>query len=67
MNVQERKKERRKERKGAKQTSPKGLDTTNWTPTPGPSQFSNCVQGGFIGKTILRYDWGGGTTGAVVQ
>ena len=25
----------------------------------GPSQFSNCVQGAvFIGKIILRYDWG---------
>jgi len=60
------KKERWKERKSAKQTSPKELDTTNWTPTrlckqgTGP-QLSNCVQGTvFIGKAILRYDWGGG-------
>ena len=44
----------------------------NWTPQTGhphqtlqgtgPSQFRNCVQGAvFIGKTILRHDWGGGS------
>ena len=64
--MQERKMERKKECKAniTEGTGHHKLDTHTrlCKQGTGSSQLRNCVQGAvFIGKTILRYDWGGGS------